>query len=1041
MRIRPGSPTRWPAKSSLRVILVLLFLVTVALIVGGITMAHQGAGVRKASRRGVGVRSSRADVAEDADDFRVRSLYERASERDDSVNKKSEKFSEWEAAAESKDARRESVLAAGATSLRRQFVVPSKRAKATLQNSSAAYRRDLGGVLADSLGPTIRERFLAEPIYGGGGDRFFEKVTQGRIPLSPTQGTSAIAWGDSAPNPHQRPSILRPFKTVSYTFTDEELLHMHHHIDVVVSWVNGSEINHRWRKFASNNLPKELQSRKNGGWFPTQTEQGKQYQLNTLTALERYLTGASRFTSTMDREHDELRYLIRSLHTNMKWHCGRIIVVSPGHVPRWLNRARNFFLSSVPKRRRVGSFNQCQNSVERRLIFVHQDSLLPSALRLTFNTNTIEAYIHRIRRLSNLYIHLNDDYMFRKPTSVTSFVNGKGGPVLLFESGRVRGWYQGQKWHAEQGWLGAVFHTNGFIEEVFSHGVFGDDDPFRPSSFRRLLGVEEDAVAVGGAMEGTSDTITPKAVGAFNPLSDWADDDMDIAFAISDLRNPPESLWPRPRYFLKHAPFVICRNMYKRQLLRYFKSRFSRAGKEHLRRNSLDYIPPQSHHAFVTDVPWAASSNFRPHHMSSSMRRAADDAVMRQWEVEMEQHADMNVAVPDEDTFYLDNNDGCAPALLKIGDPASAHVATFTDDMKRNRELLAHVDKTDPMFFTINDNGYSNGEVEEMLSNYSSSHFPFPCVAEHPDRMVYGVQRGRMSQNRDPRVPVIRNFTTAPPIPTNMTQPSLPPSIRVTGGRWRVGGLVAEGEAELVGHAEDLVASDRSFERGGGVPPQPQFLPSAERLYAPLPKEQLYHEERYQQFNHLPLVLSVHVSVQDLVVCAMLRSLKLALPDHEGRVFVHREGAGLTPEGMTPYDARPITLCGSFDQQRVEQLRGSSFGQLADKIAEAKRQQQRIKNVDPVLAATDAVFIRIGCTTAIGQTLALEDFTQRTIGELLDVLYLEAPCPKLRKHMLPTDLDPTAVNWVLAPTGQMLLQTFPLPYRRYEPNEKLVYGY
>ena len=167
----------------------------------------------------------------------------------------------------------------------------------------------------------------------------------------------------------------------------------------------------------------------------------------------------------------------------------------------------------------------------------------------------------------------------------------------------------------------------------------------------------------------------------------------------------------------------------------------------------------------------------------------------------------------------------------------------------------------------------------------------------------------------------------------------------------------------------------------------------------------------------------------------------MALPDHQGKVFVYREGAGLIPEGMTPYDARPIILCSDYDRNRVEFIRNIAIGGLVEKVNAFNTARRPPKTVDPVLAATDALVVRVGCTTALGQTLALEDFSQRTIANVLNVLYLEAPCPKLKQNMSPSDKDPTSVNWVLAPTGQMLLQTFPLPYRRFEPNEKIVYGY
>eukprot|EP00657_Telonema_sp_P-1_P000015 TRINITY_DN10000_c0_g1_i1.p1 TRINITY_DN10000_c0_g1~~TRINITY_DN10000_c0_g1_i1.p1 ORF type:complete len:157 (-),score=19.83 TRINITY_DN10000_c0_g1_i1:34-447(-) len=118
------------------------------------------------------------------------------------------------------------------------------------------------------------------------------------------------------------------------------------------------------------------------------------------------------------------------------------------------------------------------------------------------------------------------------------------------------------------------------------------------------------------------------------------------------------------------------------------------------------------------------------------------------------------------------------------------------------------------------------------LSNFSSPNFPFPCATEHPDKMVYGLQRGRMTKNRDPRVPVIRNLTTIAPAANSTDAPVRTASpLNVMGGRWRAQGLEMKEEEKLVGHGADLLKADTAFDRGGGIGAHSSFLPTSERLY------------------------------------------------------------------------------------------------------------------------------------------------------------------------------------------------------------------
>eukprot|EP00658_Telonema_sp_P-2_P027705 TRINITY_DN21351_c0_g1_i1.p1 TRINITY_DN21351_c0_g1~~TRINITY_DN21351_c0_g1_i1.p1 ORF type:complete len:219 (-),score=46.07 TRINITY_DN21351_c0_g1_i1:62-718(-) len=126
-------------------------------------------------------------------------------------------------------------------------------------------------------------------------------------------------------------------------------------------------------------------------------------------------------------------------------------------------------------------------------------------------------------------------------------------------------------------------------------------------------------------------------------------------------------------------------------------------------------------------------------------------------------------------------------------------------------------------------------------------------------------------------------------------------------------GLIPEAQREILGLVED----DES-QKGQAAATQP--------LYTVLPQEQIYYERRYNYFNKLPLLISLLPDVDELAVCALLRSIRhLALPDFVGNVIVYRENTanvamGVSTQGSTPYEFRPVLLCTEYNKTRVEFL-------------------------------------------------------------------------------------------------------------------------
>lgn len=117
------------------------------------------------------------------------------------------------------------------------------------------------------------------------------------------------------------------------------------------------------------------------------------------------ITGDFRFNS----ERNELMYSLRSVVQHMNW-VRHIYIVTSGQVPLWLD------------------------VTNPRITIVPHTTIFANASHLpTFNSNAIEANLHRIPGLSEIFLYLNDDMMLMKPTSLADFVTDKGELVMYYD--------------------------------------------------------------------------------------------------------------------------------------------------------------------------------------------------------------------------------------------------------------------------------------------------------------------------------------------------------------------------------------------------------------------------------------------------------------------------------------------------------------------------------------------------------------------------------------------------------------------------------
>jgi hypothetical protein len=154
---------------------------------------------------------------------------------------------------------------------------------------------------------------------------------------------------------------------------EPHLLDVHFPVDVVYTWVDGSDPAWAARKAAALAAAP------------------------SASALHELAANPSRWAS-----RDELRYSLRSLEMYAGW-VRRIHLVTDGQVPSWLD-------TSDPR----------VQVVDHRELF-GETGRLP-----TFNSHAIESRLHRVPGLAEHFLYLNDDVFFGRPVAPELFFLGNG---------------------------------------------------------------------------------------------------------------------------------------------------------------------------------------------------------------------------------------------------------------------------------------------------------------------------------------------------------------------------------------------------------------------------------------------------------------------------------------------------------------------------------------------------------------------------------------------------------------------------------------
>jgi len=152
--------------------------------------------------------------------------------------------------------------------------------------------------------------------------------------------------------------------------------------------------------------------------------------------------GPGHVGGSRDRDSDELKHSLRSLETMVPMFKGPIYLVTPGHIPNWLN------LSNP------------------RIHVINQDSLLPPEATPSFSSFPIEFNLWRIPNMTDIFMYLNDDYMFGRQIKPSDLFSSKGYPKLFFEHHSHI--VNGSEFHDKKRiFVSALSHTNGALNEAY----------------------------------------------------------------------------------------------------------------------------------------------------------------------------------------------------------------------------------------------------------------------------------------------------------------------------------------------------------------------------------------------------------------------------------------------------------------------------------------------------------------------------------------------------------------------------------------------
>ncbi|EKF26058.1 ATP-dependent chaperone, putative [Trypanosoma cruzi marinkellei] len=518
---------------------------------------------------------------------------------------------------------------------------------------------------------------------------YVQNLRYGRTgPLVDGDGEQIVFLGETEP---RDAAALGGLTTTVQKYTVDELMAKYDNMDFIYTFVNGSEINHAFRRLMCTRCRDEIKEAEaafyDRGEISKRPCVGVDIMSGAKTVREFLLafgSDAPKKLSARDRERDELHYSIRSVEQHMRWHRGRLLIVSPGHNPYWVDEAKNFMASALTSNR-----GENMRGLHARITTVHQDVLMPYGLRLTVDSHTIEMQLFRVLNITPIHLFLNDDYFVNRDVDISDLLNENGGTYVRTERGLLQ---KGVRAEGGGAWTAGVRHTNLFnTMELDIH-----KESYLPENLIKHW-------------ENAGYDIQHKI-----PVAS-GDNFIYTAHNSQPEKLPPKATPRRPRFFATHAPFVYCTRMFE-----FFNTRYElelAANTLNNRgRSATDLFTPFVYNAFIMARPWQSSPRFLPYLAALRLSRKG-------------KHGAEPTPPPSPLNVILDNNDACAPATL-LRRPASETVyGKFVDNFEDNKRLIQRLKESNPLFFNIND-GFGGENSSMQLKEFLSGLFPKPVCVE-----------------------------------------------------------------------------------------------------------------------------------------------------------------------------------------------------------------------------------------------------------------------------------------------------------------------
>lgn len=128
---------------------------------------------------------------------------------------------------------------------------------------------------------------------------------------------------------------------------------------------------------------------------------------------------------------DEIKYSMRSYDKYIKWHKGRVILVTCcNQVPSFIDK------SKIVRNPSEYKINPRTGRYDKVLVIDHRD-YIPEEFLPTFSSFTIESFLHKIPYITPIYVEFNDDMIALSNIEKEHFQDQKTNQLINWHNGNI----------------------------------------------------------------------------------------------------------------------------------------------------------------------------------------------------------------------------------------------------------------------------------------------------------------------------------------------------------------------------------------------------------------------------------------------------------------------------------------------------------------------------------------------------------------------------------------------------------------------------